>query len=89
MAHLSHLEMTNWIALYVAAGLCCGIAMILSIGTVAIQLYRERAWASVTNFRQLVLFGPRTWWRWQKLYLTSTPVTLTIVVAFGLTLTWT
>jgi hypothetical protein len=36
----------------------------------------------------LAMFGPRLWWRWQKRYLTATPVILAIVVYYGFTLRW-
>ncbi|MDC7812226.1 hypothetical protein [Sphingomonas koreensis] len=88
MAHLSPIEMENWLALYVAVGLCCAFAVVLSILTTAVQLYREQAWSEFRSLRGAVLFIPRTWWRWQKLYLLSTPVTLTIVGSFAATLTW-
>jgi hypothetical protein len=88
MAHLSHLEITNWIALYVATGLCCAIAMALSVTTAGYQLIQERAWSEIRSARDAALFVPKTWWRWQKLYLTSTPVTLAIIIAFGTTLRW-
>ena len=88
MAQLSQAELANWIALYVAAGLCCALAMALSVGRLMWQLYAERVWADVRSLRTGFLFLPRIWWRWQKLYLTSTPVTLAIVGSFGATLSW-
>ncbi|MDF0490556.1 hypothetical protein PX554_20705 [Sphingomonas sp. H39-1-10] len=88
MAHLSDLEIQNWIALYAAAGLCCVFAVVLSIATVFVELYREEAWGNLKTFRSAILLIPRTWWRWQKLYLLSTPVTLAIVGSFAATLSW-
>lgn len=88
MAHLSTLEMQNWIALYVAAGLCCVLAVIFSITAIFVDLYREEAWGNFKSFHSAILFVPRTWWRWQKLYLLSTPVTLGIVGSFAATLPW-
>lgn len=88
MAHLSALEVQNWIALYAAAGLCCLFAVVLSIAAVCVELYREGAWRDLTTLRATILFVPRTWWRWQKLYLLSTPVTLGIVGSFAATLSW-
>ncbi|WP_347340899.1 hypothetical protein [Sphingomonas lacusdianchii] len=38
--------------------------------------------------RGAALFLPKVWWRWQKLYLLSTPVTLFIVGWFAATLRW-
>lgn len=88
MAHLSPIEIENWLALYAAVGLCCAFAVVLSITTTAVQLYREQAWSEFRTLRGAALFIPRTWWRWQKLYLLSTPVTLAIVGSFAATLTW-
>jgi len=88
MAQLWQAEVANWIALYVAAALCCAVAMALSVGRLMWQLYRERAWDEVRSLRSGALFLPRLWWRWQKLYLTSTPVTLLVVGSFGATLSW-
>jgi hypothetical protein len=34
------------------------------------------------------LLLPRIWWRWQKLYLLSTPVTLGIIGYFAASLSW-
>lgn len=89
MAQLTQVELSNWIAIYVATGICCGLAMTLSISTLSIQLYREQAWSQFANLRSAILFVPKTWWRWQKLYFTSTPVTLGIVCSFAATLSWT
>jgi hypothetical protein len=86
--NLSALEIQNWIALYAAAGICCVFALVLSVATTAVELYRERAWANIRTVRGAMLFIPRTWWRWQKLYFLSTPVTLAIVGSFAATLSW-
>ena len=88
MAHLTQVELINWIALYTATGLCCAIAMVLSVSVAGVRLYREQSWQEVRTLRGAVLFLPKTWWRWQKLYLLSTPVTLAVVVSFGMSLTW-
>lgn len=88
MTHLTQAEIANWIAIYVAVGLCCAIAVALSVAVLAAQLIRERAWTEVRDVRSAVVFLPRTWWRWQKLYLLSTPVTLAIAGWFAATLTW-
>jgi|TARA_B100000378_G_scaffold210564_1_gene173600 hypothetical protein len=86
--HLSAAELQNWIALYAAAGLCCALALIMSLGFITVELCRERTWETVTTPRNLLRLIPKTWWRWQKLYLLSTPVTLAIVSAFAMTLSW-
>lgn len=88
MTNLSPLEVQNWIALYAAAGLCCSFAVVLSIGTVAVEMHKDRAWQDLKTLKSVVLFVPKTWWRWQKLYLLSTPVTLAIVGSFAATLQW-
>ena len=38
--------------------------------------------------RDFALALPKLWWRWQKLYLTSTPVVLAIIGFFALSLRW-
>lgn len=81
-------EIANWISVYAATGICCAIAFSLSIATVATELYRERAWTTITSLRSLADFVPKTWWRWQQRYLLSTPVTLAIVGSFAATLDW-
>lgn len=43
MTHLTPAEIANWIAVYVTVGLCCAIAVTLSVGVLAVQLVRERA----------------------------------------------
>jgi hypothetical protein len=88
MAQLSALEIQNWMALYAAASLCCAFAVVLSVGAVAIDLFREQAWTNMKTVKGAVLFMPKAWCRWQKLYLLSTPVTLAIVVSFAATLSW-
>ncbi len=85
---MSALEIQNWIALYTAASFCCLFAVVLSIATICVELYREEAWHDLTTLRGTILFVPKTWWRWQKLYLLSTPVTLGIVGSFATTLSW-
>jgi hypothetical protein len=78
---------TGW-RFYAATGLCCGIDVILSIPISLSVLYRERAWVGLSSAGDALRFVPKTWWRWQKRYLLSTPVTLVIVVSFAATLSW-
>ena len=85
---MTQAEIANWIAVYAATGICCAFALILSVTTVGCELIRERAWKTVTNWPSAVLIVPKVWWRWQKRYLFSTPVTLAIVGAFAATLDW-
>ena len=86
--YLTAIELANWMALYVAAGSCCVIAMALSCATTMVEVVRERGWSSVNSLRSAILFVPKIWWRWQKLYLTSMPVTLGIVILFATSMRW-
>lgn len=88
MAQLTQLEISNWISIYVAAGICCAIAITLSVATLSYQLYSERAWSQLQSVRGALLFLPKAWWRWQKLYLLSTPVTLAVTGSFAASLSW-
>lgn len=88
MSQFTQIEIANWIAIYVAAGLCCAIALCLSVGVAAHGLWQDKAWTDLRTVRGAVLFLPKAWWRWQKLYLLSTPVTLAIVGWFAATLSW-
>nr|WP_221239550.1 hypothetical protein [Sphingomonas xinjiangensis] len=85
---MTAIEISNWIAIYVAAGLCCAIAMVLSVSMALHGLWKERAWTDIGTVRGAVLFIPKAWWRWQKLYFLSTPVTLGIVGSFAASLSW-
>lgn len=88
MGQLTTVEAANWIALYLAAGICCVIALVLSSGIILCEVYRDRSWAGINSVRSALMFMPRTWWRWQKLYLTSMPVTLAIVILFAASMSW-
>lgn len=88
MQGFSPVEIANWTSLYLATGLCCALASVLSIGFIATQLLREQPWRQVSGVRAAVLLVPQTWWRWQKLYFCSTPVTLGIVGSFAWSLSW-
>ena len=88
MNRLTPLEIANWTALYAATGLCCALAAFFAVAMVGHQLYRERPWQHTPNWRATALLVPQTWWRWQKLYLLSTPVTLGIIGSFALSLSW-
>lgn len=88
MNQFSQIEIANWIAIYLAAGTCCAIAMVLSVSVTLHGLWQDKAWQDVRSVRGAVLFLPKAWWKWQKLYLLSTPVTLIIVSYFAATMTW-
>ena len=77
-----------WMSLYAATTVCCAIALCLSVIRVGVQLVRERIWLVTIGWKAWSLLLPRVWWRWQKTYLLSTPVTLAIVIAFGFSLPW-
>lgn len=89
MAQLSQIGIATWIALYVATRLCCAIETALSVAAADVQIARERAGNDLRTARSAAPVIPKTWCRWQKLYLTSLPVTLAMIVAFALTLRWT
>lgn len=88
MAQLTQLELANWAALYAATALCCAIAFALSIVGAGVHVCRERAWEEVRSVRQAILFVPKLWWLWQRLYFRSTPVIIAIVGGFAMTLRW-
>ncbi len=81
-------ELSNWIAIYAATAACCSFALLMSVVTVGADVIRERSWREIRDLKSATLFGPKLWWRWQKRYLLSTPVTLAIVGWFALTLDW-
>ena len=85
---MSHTEILNWAAIYAATAVCCTIASIVSIGSLAVEVWRERAWTATTDWTSRLLFVPKLWLRWQRRYLLSTPVTLAVVGWFALTLDW-
>ena len=88
MSQFSPVEIANWIAIYLAAGICCGMAMLLSVSVTVHGMWHEKVWQDVRTIRGAALFLPKAWWRWQKLYLLSTPVTLGIVSYFAATMSW-
>jgi hypothetical protein len=88
MNQLSQVEIANWIAIYLAAAMCCAIAMAMSMSVTVHGLYRDKVWEDFRSVRVAMTFLPKAWWRWQSLYLLSTPVTLGIVSYFAATMTW-
>ena len=85
---MSRFDLALWTDIYAAMGVCCTIAAIFS----AIRI----CWYCQTDDRRhpagvrgWILAAPLLWWRWQKVYLTSAPVTLGIIVLFGWSLPWT
>lgn len=84
---MSRHDLNLWIDIYAAMGLCCAIAAILSALRV-VWLYRTDDRLHPVGMKGWVLAAPLLWWRWQKVYLTTAPVTLGIIVLFGWTLPW-
>lgn len=85
---MSQHDFALWMSLYAATGVCCAFAMVLSVARIAVQLARERFWLVTVGWKAWVLLAPKVWWRWQKTYLLTTPVTLAIVGHFATTLPW-
>lgn len=56
MDQFTALEIENWVALYVAAGICCAFAMTMSVAVTGWQAYQEQIWNDVRSRRQAVLF---------------------------------
>jgi hypothetical protein len=88
MSSLPPEQMANWLSLYAATGLCAALAGCGAAIGVAIEVVRNREWNELDSLKSMAWFGPRLWWRWQKRYLTATPVILAIVVYYGFTLHW-
>lgn len=88
MAQMTQNELMNWMALYAATGLCCCIALALSVGMTIAEFHQTRAWSRAKTPRDVLRLVPQTWWQWQRRYLLSTPVTLLIVGSFAATLPW-
>ena len=85
---MTALEISNWVSIYMATVICCAFAITLTTGSIIVEMAQESFWRQPWNRAQLVLFLPRTWWRRQRRYLLSTPVTLGIVGGFAASLNW-
>ena len=85
---MSQHDFALWMSLYAATSVCCAIAFALSVLRVGTQLVREKIWATTIGWKAWALLVPKVWWRWQKTYLLSTPVTLGIVALFAFSLPW-
>jgi hypothetical protein len=83
---MSPLEISNWVSIYLATALCCTFAITLTTGSLIAEMIQERFWRQPWTRARVVLFVPRTWWRWQRRYFLSTPVTLGIVGSFAASL---
>lgn len=81
-------DLQNWVALYVATFFCSIVALAASVVSIGIELLRERVWSTVRTPRDVIVFVPKIWWRWQQRYLMGSPVTIGIVAWFALSLRW-
>jgi len=81
-------DIQNWLSIYLATAICCGFAITLTTLSLLADLIGERFWAGPWTAARGVLFLPRIWWRWQRRYFLSTPITLGIVSAFATSLSW-
>ena len=62
--------------------------MVLSVSVALHELWKDRVWQDARSLKGAALLLPRIWWRWQKLYLLSTPVTLGLIGYFAACLSW-
>jgi hypothetical protein len=85
---MSPSEISNWISIYLATAICCAFAITLTTCSLMAEMIQERFWQQPWDGTRVFLFVPRTWWRWQRRYFLSTPVTLSIVGGFATTLNW-
>lgn len=81
-------QLANWLSLYVATGICAALAAVGAGIAVTSEVIRGREWRELRSVRASALFVPGLWWRWQKLYLTATPVILAIVIYYAFSLHW-
>lgn len=84
---MNQADLKLWIEIYAAMGLMCAIAAIFSVLRV-LWLYCSDRSLRPAGWKGWILAAPLAWWRWQKIYLTTAPVTLGIIVLFGSTLPW-
>ena len=85
---MSKAEFANWLALYVATFICCLVSTMVTVGATLHQVLRDRPWAAAKTVRARLLLVPAIWWQWQKTYLLTTPVTLSIITMFAFSLDW-
>ena len=85
---LSPEHFANWMSLYAATGLCAMIAAFGAALSIGLEVVRAREWLEVRSFGSAALALPRLWWRWQKRYLTATPVILAILAYYAVSLSW-
>lgn len=85
---MTPIEISNWVSIYLATAICCAFAISLTTASLAVEMLQERFWRQPWSRTRALLFVPRTWWRWQRRYFLSTPVTLGIVGSFAASLSW-
>lgn len=88
MEGLSPEQLANWLSLYVATGICAALAAFGALVSVGSEVIRRREWRDIDGGRAAAMYLPRLWWRWQKRYLTATPVILAIVAYYAASLNW-
>lgn len=88
LSTLTPAELANWLTLYAATGVCVSLAAAGAIIVVGHEVIHDREWRTLGSIRAKALFVPQLWWRWQKAYLTGTPVILAIVGFYATSLNW-
>ena len=88
MPGLSPEQLANWLSLYVATGICASIGALGAVISVGCEVIRRREWRHIRGGRAAAMVVPQLWWRWQKRYLTATPVILGIVGYYATSLSW-
>ena len=81
-------QLTNWLSLYVATGVCAALAAFGALVSVGSEVIRRREWRDIDGARAAAMVVPQLWWRWQKRYLTATPVILAIAAYYAASLNW-
>jgi hypothetical protein len=85
---MTALEIANWTSLYLATFILCGLTMILSLILWGHFVVTTAPWRGLATWHGRLLFIPKLWWKWQKLYLSGTPVILLVVAYFAANLNW-
>lgn len=85
---MSPLHIANWTSLYLATFILCTMTMTFSLIVWSHFVVTTAPWRELGSWRGRLLFLPKLWWKWQKLYLTGTPVILAVVAYFAASLDW-
>lgn len=83
---MTSIEISNWVSVYLATAIWCAFAISLTTTSFALEMLQKRFWRQPWSRTGALV--PRTWWRWQRRYFLSTPVTLGIVGSFAASLSW-